>query len=104
MTADPTAILRAELTRRLQGKLPPAAIAPVADAAVDAAASFFAPNDDAPAVARAALDAALAACAPQYRPMLIGLSLVEQAVSAWLAARVVEVEAGSVTVTDHRGD
>lgn len=99
-TAADTAALRADLTRRLAPHLPPAAVAPVADAV----AQFAGPSagDDPAELRKAAIAIATHACPPQYRPLLIGLAVVEQAVSAWLAARVVEVTAGSATVTDRR--
>lgn len=99
MTADTTAVLRAELTRRLASYLPPAAIAPVANAAVDAASKF----GGNPATLRKTIGAiALAACPPQYRALAeVGMAIA-QGVSAWLDSRVVEVQAGSVAVRDRR--
>lgn len=102
MTADTTAVLRAELTRRLASYLPPAAIAPVAEEAVQFAAHPDYDADD-PIDAGMLAQVALAIVPPQYRLAIEAAGVVAQAVSAWLAARVVEVEAGRVTVTDHRG-
>lgn len=98
-STDTTAVLRAELTRRLQGHLPAYAVTDAADAAAQIVANT-APEAVTP---RLLIDAAIAACPPQYRVLAeVGMA-VAQGVSVWLDSRVVEVQAGSVTVTDRRG-
>ena len=95
-----TAQLGADLARHLAPYLPPADIAPAVQAALRAAVAD--PDAGLTATTAAAIAAVAAVLPPPYATAVeVGLA-VGRTVAAWWERRVVEVEAGSVTVTDHR--
>lgn len=97
-TAD---ALRSEVTRRLAPYLPAHLTTAAADSAATWADRIPAGTDakDAAAIVRSAVVAVLPS--PYREASAIALAIGEAA-AAWWSSRVVEVQAGSATVTDHR--
>lgn len=97
MTAD----LRAALTRALQPHLPPELVAVAVDEATERACQVVVEGHDPDAERWARI--AIAALPEPYRSAAAIAEAIAPIVADWWARRVVEVEAGSVTVSEHRG-
>ncbi len=98
-TAD---ALRSEVTRRLAPYLP----AHLTTAAADSAATWadrIPTGTDAQTAAAIVRSAVVSVLPEPYRSLAIVGLAVGEAAAAWWAGRVVEVQAQTATVTDHRG-
>jgi hypothetical protein len=93
-----SAALRSELTHRLAAYLPADAVAPVAQAAVDA---WDGDATDRLASAGAIFTRAMIVVPEPYRSAAVVATAVAQAVQAWLDAPIA-VQAGLVTFEDRR--
>lgn len=96
-----TAALRAALTHALQPHLPPQHVANIAKAVVANATLLHGAgqcDDEAAFIGRSVL-----ALLPEpYRSAAAIAEAIAPVVSRWWQERLVEIESGSVTVTDHR--
>lgn len=99
---DTANLLRGEITHRLAPYLPPHLVTAAGESAATWADRIPAGTDA--GTAAAIVRSAVVAVLPEpYRSLATVAGAIGEAAAAWWAGRVVEVEAGTVTVTEHRG-